>query len=91
MSQYHVAQVNMGRIRFPLDDSRMSSPACYLALWWVPAGHRPGTDEAKKRIAHLNAHGPTQFAFTFKVPFQPDEEFQRSIDWSSFAPCPSTA
>ena len=61
----------------------------YLALWWVPAGHIPGIDEAKKRIAYLEAHGPTQFAFTFKAVFQPDEEFQRGIDWSSFQPCPA--
>ena len=41
----------------------------YSALWWVPAGHVPGVDEARKRLAHLEAHGPTQFAFTFKVTF----------------------
>jgi hypothetical protein len=63
--------------------------SAYLALWWVPAGHRPGIDEAKKRIAHLQAHGPTQFAFTFKTVFQPDDEFQQAIDWSSFQPCPA--
>jgi|SRR5215468_1363618 len=62
----------------------------YAALWWVPAGHIPGIDEAKKRLAHLQAHGPTQFAFDFKTIFEPDEEFQRGIDWSSFVPCPST-
>ena len=62
----------------------------YLALWWVPAGHIPSIDEAKKRIAHLNAHGPTQFAFNFKTTFEADDEFQRSIDWSSFIPCPAT-
>jgi len=61
----------------------------YLALWWVPAGHIPGIDEAKKRIAHLDANGPTQFAFNFKTVFQPDEEFQNGIDWSSFQPCPA--
>ncbi len=61
----------------------------YIALWWVPVGHIPGIDEAKKRIACLDAHGPTQFAFTFKKIFQPDEEFQRGIDWSSFKPCPA--
>ncbi len=61
----------------------------YVALWWVPAGHIPGIDEAKKRIAHLEAHGPTQFAFTFKAVFEPDEKFQRGIDWSSFQPCPA--
>jgi len=63
----------------------------YLALWWVPAGHLPGVDEAKKRIAHLDKHGPTQFAFTFKNVFPPDEEFQKGIDWSSFQPCPAAA
>lgn len=64
--------------------------AAYAALWWVPANHLPGVDEAKKRIAHLDAHGPTQFAFTFKTLFPPDEEFQRGIDWSSFQPCTAT-
>jgi hypothetical protein len=63
--------------------------AVYLALWWVPSNHIPGIDEAKKRLAHLDAHGPSQFAFTFKSLFPPDEEFQRSIDWSSFQPCPA--
>jgi hypothetical protein len=163
---YHIAQVNMGKIRFPLDDPRMQgfmsrlddlnaladrSPGfvwrlqtnegnatyfrpyphddrillnmsvwdsieslrhyvyktahaeimrhreewferfagVYMALWWVPAGHIPGIDEAKKRVAHLDADGPTQFAFTFKQTFEPDEQFQRGIDWSSFVPCPA--
>ena len=62
----------------------------YTALWWVPVGHIPGIDEAKRRIAHLDAHGPTQFAFTFKSVFEPDEEFQQGIDWASFQPCPAT-
>ena len=61
----------------------------YLALWWVPAGHIPGVDEAKKRLAHLDLHGPSQFAFTLRTVFPPDEEFQRWIDSSSFAPCPA--
>jgi Domain of unknown function (DUF3291) len=61
----------------------------YLALWWVPVGHIPGVDEAKKRLAHLESNGPTQFAFTFKSVFPPDEEYQRQIDWSSFQPCPA--
>ena len=60
-----------------------------LALWWVPEGHIPGVDEAKKRLAHLEQHGPTQFAFTFKSVFQPDEQYQQSIDWASFQPCPA--
>jgi hypothetical protein len=57
----------------------------FAALWWVPAGHI----EAKKRIAHLDTHGPTQFAFTFQSVSEPDGEFQRGIDWSSFQPCPA--
>ena len=62
----------------------------YMALWWVPAGHRPGMDEATKRLAHLEKHGPTQFSFTFKATFEPDEQFQQGIEWSSFLPCPAT-
>jgi Domain of unknown function (DUF3291) len=167
MGKYHIAQVNMGRIKAPLNDARMKgfmsrldevnaladrSPGfvwrlqtdegnatyfrpypeddsillnmsvwetidalkhyvyrtahaellkqrhewfenfsgAYMALWWVPVGHLPGIDEAKKRIADLNAHGPTQFAFTFKAIFEPDEDFQKGIDWASFAPCAAT-
>jgi len=62
----------------------------YAALWWVPQGHQPGVDEAKKRLAHLDAHGPTPFAFTFKDSFPPDEQFVNGTDWSSFKPCPAT-
>ena len=61
----------------------------YAALWWVPKGHIPGIDEAKQRLAHLDAHGPSPFAFTFKHPFAADEEFARSTDWTSFKPCPA--
>ena len=61
----------------------------YSALWWVPAGHIPGIDEAKRRIEHLESHGPTQFAFTFNQVFEPDEQFQQGIDWSPFRPCPA--
>ena len=166
MSNYHIAQVNIGRVRAPLDDAIMAgfvnrlddlnaladrSPGfvwrlqtsagnatyfrpyenddrillnmsvwesiealrqyvyktahaemlrhrhewferfsgSYVALWWVPVGHKPSIDEAKKRIAHLDEHGPTEFAFTFKSTFKPDEEYQRGIDWASFVPCPT--
>jgi hypothetical protein len=166
MEKYHVAQVNIGRIRAPLDDAIMAgfmgrldeinaladrSPGfvwrlqtsqgnatyfrpyehddrillnmsvwetvealrnyvyntahkellknrhewfekfvgTYTSLWWVPVGHRPGIDEAKKRLAHLEKYGPTEFAFTFKNIFKPNEEFQRGIDWAGFEPCPA--
>jgi hypothetical protein len=61
----------------------------YMALWWVPAGHIPGIDEAKKRLAHLDAHGPTEYAFTFKRVFPPNDVFQQAIGWASFLPCPA--
>jgi hypothetical protein len=44
----------------------------YVALWWVPAGHRPSVVEAVARLAHLEQHGPTAFAFGFATPFLPD-------------------
>lgn len=62
----------------------------YAALWWVPSGHQPSIDEAKKRLARLAEQGPTPYAFTFKVTFPPDEDLIESTDWSAFEPCPST-
>lgn len=44
----------------------------FLALWWVPAGHLPSVEEAKERLAHLETHGPTPFAFTFNAVFPSD-------------------
>ena len=41
----------------------------HLVLWWVPAGHRPGLAEAKARLEHLAAHGPTPRAFIFSRAF----------------------
>jgi heme-degrading monooxygenase HmoA len=43
----------------------------YVALWWVEAGHLPSVGEAKQRLAHLEAHGPTADVFTFKQSFAP--------------------
>ncbi|MDQ0379934.1 DUF3291 domain-containing protein [Amycolatopsis thermophila] len=43
----------------------------FTALWWVPEGHRPSTDEAEERVRHLRAHGPTPYAFTFRDTFGP--------------------
>jgi hypothetical protein len=43
----------------------------YVALWWVEAGHIPTIGEAKERLLHLEAYGPTANAFTFKQLFAP--------------------
>ncbi|MGX9884152.1 DUF3291 domain-containing protein [Streptomyces sp. NPDC002276] len=42
-----------------------------VALWWVPAGHRPTVAEAEERVLHLRAHGPTPYAFTLRTSFPP--------------------
>ena len=47
--------------------TRMSD--AYAVLWWVPAGHRPGLDEAHERLGRLRADGPAARAFTFKRPW----------------------
>ena len=38
-----------------------------VALWWVPAGHRPEMDEALARLAHLKQHGPSEYAFNWQA------------------------
>ena len=43
----------------------------FLALWWVRAGTLPTIDDARLRLDHLRAHGPTPYAFTFKRRFPP--------------------
>ena len=42
-----------------------------VALWWVPAGHRPTVAEAESRVLHLRTHGPTPHAFTLRTSFPP--------------------
>ena len=41
----------------------------HLVLWWVPAGHRPGLEEAGERLAQLEREGPSPAAFTLRDPF----------------------
>ena len=43
----------------------------FVALWWVEAGYLPTVGQAKQRLLHLEAHGPTAEVFTFKQPFAP--------------------
>lgn len=43
----------------------------YMALWWVPAGHLPSSEEGLKRLQQLNEVGPSSAAFTFKQRFNP--------------------
>jgi Domain of unknown function (DUF3291) len=45
----------------------------FQVLWWVPVGTKPTVEEAMARLAHLQAHGPTPHAFTFKQRFAAPE------------------
>src|SRR3954449_5757137 len=38
----------------------------HAVLWWVPPGHRPALDEARKRLDLLRDSGPSAEAFTFR-------------------------
>jgi len=41
--------------------AKMEGP--HVVMWWVPAGHIPTVVEAKERLEHLAAHGPSDHAF----------------------------
>jgi hypothetical protein len=45
----------------------------YAALWWIPSGHIPTTDDAERRVRHLREFGITPYAFTLKEHFPPPE------------------
>lgn len=45
----------------------------YMVMWWVPAGHVPSLEEAKKRLEYLEQNGPLEYAFDFKKRFAPPE------------------
>jgi hypothetical protein len=32
-------------------------------MWWIPEGHVPTLEEAKQRLDHYIANGPSEFAF----------------------------
>jgi len=41
----------------------------YYALWWIPAGQFPSTEEGKERLDNLREHGETVHAFSFQHVF----------------------
>ena len=61
----------------------------YVALWWVPAGHRPSVAEAVARLAHLEQHGPTAHAFGFATPFGPDGQAAPRAGLTQDDTCPA--
>ncbi len=62
----------------------------YVTLWWVPVGHIPSTDEAKARLEHLERHGPSEFAFTFRQRFPAPTDASVASLGSTPAPVPTT-
>ena len=52
----------------------------YTVLWWIPEGHIPTVEEAKERLASLNEHGPTPYAFTLKVPFPAPDQLDSTLE-----------
>jgi len=36
-----------------------------VVLWWLPKGYTPTIGEAKQRLALLEKHGPSPYAFSF--------------------------
>ena len=54
-------------------------PEMHMACWYIPEGEIPSTEEAKNRLAYLNNHGETPYAFTFKSKFS-------AVEASGFLP-----
>jgi len=44
-----------------------------VALWWVPAGHRPDIAESAERLRSVRDRGPTPHAFTLRKAFPPPD------------------
>jgi hypothetical protein len=42
-----------------------------IALWWIPTGELPTPADARERLDHLAAHGPTPYSFNFRRHFEP--------------------
>ena len=61
----------------------------YLVLWWVPAGHRPTTAEAKARLDHLQQHGDSAHAFSFGRLYPSPDEAPQSPRADLSDPCPA--
>ena len=41
----------------------------HQALWWIPAGHIPSTEKARKKLEYIRKNGPSAQAFTFAKPY----------------------
>jgi hypothetical protein len=46
----------------------------YQVMWWLKPGSLPDVDEAKARLAYLQANGVSEFAFNFQLSFSASEQ-----------------
>ena len=61
----------------------------YTALWWVPEGHRPSTQEAEAKIRQLRKNGPTAEAFTMRRTWQAPGSSQPAMVGDANWLCPA--
>ena len=49
--------------------------SAHMAFWWVPQDYTPTLEEGMARLASLDLHGPTEYAFGWDnlPPFPPEE------------------
>ncbi len=48
-------------------------PRAHMVLWWIRDNERPTAAQANERLQHLQEHGPTEKAFTFRQAFTKPE------------------
>jgi hypothetical protein len=56
----------------------------------VPAGHRPGIDEAVAKLELLRVQGPTADAFSFRKAFPPPDAGDARAPFALGDECPAT-
>jgi hypothetical protein len=59
----------------------------HLTLWWIPTAHIPGIGEARDRLDHVRAHGPTAYAFTFKHRYPAPDVTPQAPSFDDREPC----
>lgn len=52
----------------------------YQVLWWIAAGTTPTPQHGLERLRHLQGHGPTPYAFTFRQKFPPPDVIAQPED-----------
>ena len=48
-------------------------PTMHMVLWYVEEGHIPTLEEGKARLQHLQDHGESPFAFSFRSSYSPQD------------------